>query len=139
MKIIESREITAVLLTVSKTIAYIRMFRNRLSSSATAAATAAAATISTTATTTTTIVTAAAATTTTTTSAAVVTCSSSGSSSSSSSSSTTTKLLLLLHCLHVTPLLKQLHWLPIQTRIDYKLATLFDTLMVLCLSISLQG
>ena len=25
---------------------------------------------------------------------------------------------------HVTPLLKQLHWLPIQTRIDYKLATL---------------
>ena len=25
---------------------------------------------------------------------------------------------------YVTPLLKQLHWLPIQTRIDYKLATL---------------
>ena len=25
---------------------------------------------------------------------------------------------------HVTPLLKQLHWLPIQTGIDYKLATL---------------
>ena len=25
---------------------------------------------------------------------------------------------------HVTPLLKQLHWLPIQRRIDYKLATL---------------
>ena len=25
---------------------------------------------------------------------------------------------------HVTPLLTQLHWLPIQTRIDYKLATL---------------
>ena len=25
---------------------------------------------------------------------------------------------------HVTPLLKQLHWLPIQTHIDYKLATL---------------
>ena len=25
---------------------------------------------------------------------------------------------------HVTPLLKQLYWLPIQTRIDYKLATL---------------
>ena len=26
---------------------------------------------------------------------------------------------------HVTPLLKQLHWLPIQTRTDYKLATLW--------------
>ena len=47
---------------------------------------------------------------------------------------------VVLLCTYVTPLLKQLHWLPIQTRIDYKLATLaFDTLMVLCLSISLQG
>ena len=41
---------------------------------------------------------------------------------------------------HVTTLLKQIKWLPIQTRIDYKLATLFfDILMVICLSISLQG
>ena len=33
-------------------------------------------------------------------------------------------VLLKLKRQHVTPLLKQLHWLPIQTRIDYKLAAL---------------
>ena len=39
---------------------------------------------------------------------------------------------------HVTPLLKQLHWLPIQTRIDYKLATLcFSTLWWFSASVSL--
>ena len=41
---------------------------------------------------------------------------------------------------HVTQLLKQLHWLPIQTRIDYKLATLafrhFDGSQTLYLSSS---
>ena len=41
---------------------------------------------------------------------------------------------------HVTPLLKQLHWLPVQNPLITNLQhLLFDTMMVLCLSISLQG
>jgi hypothetical protein len=42
---------------------------------------------------------------------------------------------------HVTPLLKQLHWLPVKQRIEYKLATLaykhFDNTLPLYLSSSL--